>query len=93
MKEIGIRLQIEKILIGAPHFPRLHRAAGRASFFHRLRHTQLIETIYDEMRAATPREAMALNAVVEPMLIRDNRIVIMKETRTEFKGISQPGRT
>jgi hypothetical protein len=40
-----------------------------------------------------PREAIALKAVLEPMLIRDKRIVMQKETRTEFRGMSQPGRT
>jgi hypothetical protein len=40
-----------------------------------------------------PSEAMALKAVLEPMLIRERRMVIQKETRTEFRGMSQPGRT
>ena len=40
-----------------------------------------------------PREAMALKAVVEPMLIIDRRIVMQNETITAFRGISQPGRT
>jgi hypothetical protein len=34
-----------------------------------------------------------LKAVDEPMLIKERRIVIRKETITEFNGISQPGRT
>jgi len=40
-----------------------------------------------------PRDAIALNAVVEPMLIRESRIVIQNETITELSGMSQPGRT
>lgn len=36
---------------------------------------------------------MALKAVLEPMLIKDRRIVMQNETRTEFRGMSQPGRT
>ena len=40
-----------------------------------------------------PRDAMALKAVLEPMLIRDRRMVMQKDTRTEFRGMSQPGRT
>lgn len=36
---------------------------------------------------------MALKAVLEPILIRERRIVMQKETRTELRGISQPGRT
>ena len=45
------------------------------------------------MSAAVPRDAMALNATVEPMLIRERRIVIANETITAFNGISHPGRT
>ena len=36
---------------------------------------------------------MAPKAVLEPMLIRDRRMVMQKETRTAFRGMSQPGRT
>ena len=36
---------------------------------------------------------MALKAVVDPILIIERRIVIQNETMTEFRGISQPGRT
>lgn len=45
------------------------------------------------MSAAVPREAMALNATLEPMLIRERRIVIANETIIAFSGISHPGRT
>ena len=45
------------------------------------------------MRLAVPREAMALKATVDPMLMRERRIVMAKETRTELRGMSQPGRT
>jgi hypothetical protein len=36
---------------------------------------------------------MALNATLEPILIRERRTVITNETITAFKGISHPGRT
>lgn len=36
---------------------------------------------------------MALNATVDPMLMRDKSVVIVKVMRTEFKGIFQPGLT
>ena len=36
---------------------------------------------------------MALNATVEPMLIRDRRVVMRKVIRTELRGIFQPGLT
>jgi hypothetical protein len=84
---------MEKSLIGPPHFPKLQRATGSGSLRQRLIRTQVIETIYEDRRAAVPSEAMALNAVVEPMLIKERRIVIQKEIMTEFRGMSQPGRT
>lgn len=84
---------MEKSLIAAPHRPKLQRAAGSGSFRQRLIRTQVIETMYEDRRAAVPREAIALKAVDEPMLIKERRIVIRKETITEFNGISQPGRT
>lgn len=38
-------------------------------------------------------ETMAVNAAVEPMLIKESRAVIARETRTEFKGMFHPGLT
>ena len=49
--------------------------------------------IYEERREATPNEAIALKAVVEPMLIRDSRIAMTNETMTELTGTFQPGFT
>jgi len=40
-----------------------------------------------------PREARALNAVVEPMLTRERRMVMQNDTMTELRGMSQPGCT
>lgn len=37
-------------------------------------------------------EVMALKAVVLPMLMRERREVMVKEIRTAFRGIFQPGR-
>jgi len=36
---------------------------------------------------------MALNATVEPILIKDRRVVIVKVSRTALSGIFQPGLT
>jgi len=55
--------------------------------------TEVIEMIYEEMRPAIPTEAMMLKAKLEPMLIKDRKTVKQKETRTEFRGMPQPGRT
>lgn len=39
------RYATEKALIGAPYFPRLHRAEGSCSFRHLLMKTQEIDTM------------------------------------------------
>jgi hypothetical protein len=54
---------------------------------------QVIEAMYEEMSAAVPREAMALKATVLPIFMRERRMVMQKEMRTELSGMSQPGRT
>ena len=36
---------------------------------------------------------MALKATVEPMLMRERRIVTTRETRTALRGMFQPGVT
>ena len=52
-----------------------------------------MEMIYDESKAAMPREATALNATVLPILIRARRQDMQKEVKIAFKGMSQPGLT
>lgn len=46
-----------------------------------------------ESRLTTPMLMMALNATVEPRLIKLSRAVMHIETKIEFRGMSQPGRT
>lgn len=36
---------------------------------------------------------MALNATVDPILMRDKSVVIVKVIRTELRGMFQPGLT
>lgn len=43
--------------------------------------------------APTVSETMALKATLLPRLISERRQVITKETKTAFRGMSQPGRT
>ena len=43
--------------------------------------------------AETAREPIALNATVEPILIRDRSVVMVNVMRTEFRGMFQPGLT
>lgn len=49
--------------------------------------------MYDERRAQVPSDAIELNATVLPMLIIARPMETMKETMTEFSGMSQPGCT
>ncbi len=51
------------------------------------------EMIYVPRIAETAREPIALNATVEPMLIRDRSVVMVNVMRTEFKGMFHPGLT
>ncbi len=51
------------------------------------------EMIYVPRIAETAREPMALNATVDPILMRDRRVVMVKVRRTAFKGMFQPGLT
>lgn len=51
------------------------------------------EMIYVPRIALTAKEPMALNATVDPILIRDKRVVIVKVRRTALRGMFQPGLT
>ena len=81
------------IFRGAPHLPKFHRRFGRASPRQRLSKMQEIDIMYDERRAATVSEIIALNATELPMLIRESRQFTMNETRIALRGTSQPGLT
>lgn len=52
-----------------------------------------IDMKYVDKIMTSAAEPIALNAVVEPMLINDSRHVIVKVISTEFKGMFQPGLT
>lgn len=88
---ISDKYNTETMLTGPPHRPRLQRACGNFSPLYLLIITQRIDMMYEEIRAATPRDIMAFNAVLEPMLISDKRIVTHRETTTAFSGMSHPG--
>jgi len=45
------------------------------------------------MRAEMVRELIALRATVEPMLMRDRRMVMIRETKTALRGMFHPGLT
>lgn len=50
-----------------------------------------MEIEYDVKSALTLSDKMALKATSLPRLIRDNRQVMMNETKIAFRGMSQPG--
>jgi hypothetical protein len=45
------------------------------------------------MRAEMVRELIALRATVEPMLMRERRMVMRSEMKTALRGMFQPGLT
>lgn len=52
-----------------------------------------MQMMYEDKSAAVPSDAIALNATVLPILIRDSRHVIVKDAITALTGISRPGLT
>jgi hypothetical protein len=48
---------------------------------------------YEEVKAATAKESIALNATVEPMLISESNTVKARDMSTALKGMFQPGLT
>jgi hypothetical protein len=51
------------------------------------------EMMYVPSSADTASDPTALNATVEPMLIRESSVVIRKVRRTALSGMFQPGLT
>lgn len=88
---ISDRYNTETMLIGAPQCPKLQRACGNLSPLYLLIMTHIIEMMYEERSAATPRDMIAFKAVLDPILINDRRIVTHRETTTAFNGMSHPG--
>jgi hypothetical protein len=52
-----------------------------------------MENWYEHVKAAIVKEAMALNATYEAMLIRASNTVQAKDMSTAFSGMFQPGLT
>lgn len=53
----------------------------------RLRRRHPIEIRYADIREVTAKEVMAFNAVVEPMLMSERMVVIMRDKMTELRGM------
>lgn len=80
------RNKIETVSTNGVYFPILQRVAGSGCFFHRLSLTQEIDMMYEESRAAVPRDMMALKAMLDPMLIRARRDTITKLIQRALRG-------
>jgi hypothetical protein len=52
-----------------------------------------MEMMYEERRAAVPRDMMALKARDDPILIRERRETMAKLTHKAFKGTVKVGLT
>jgi hypothetical protein len=89
----GQRKHSDPMLMAMPNRPSVHLCGGRGSPLIRLRSTQPIVIIYDDIIALIVRVTMASSAAEEPILMSDKRIVTTNETITAFKGIFQPGLT
>lgn len=76
-----------------PARPRDQRLDGSGGPRIRRRIRQVKDMMYVPSKAETAREPIALNATVEPMLIKDSRAVIRKVSRTALSGMFQPGWT
>lgn len=89
----GHRKHRAPMLIAMPYWPSVHLCGGRGSPLIRLRSTHPIVMMYEDIIAPMVRVTMARSAVVEPMLMSDNKIVTTSETITAFKGMFQLGFT
>ena len=94
MIKTRIKYKIEVMLIASPYrLGSFHFEGGRGSPRSFLMVMHDIDIIYDDIRATTPRDAIASNAKVEPMLISERRTAMMNERATALRGKSQPGLT
>ena len=94
MMKTRIKYKIEMMLIASPYrFGSFHFEGGRGSPRSFLMVMHDIDIIYDDIRATTPRDAIASNATAEPMLISERRTAMVKEMATALRGKSQPGVT
>jgi len=96
-KKRKIKARIRKLramqLIKRPHLPKLNREGRSGSPRIRLSNMQEITTIYDETRPSWPRDVITLNAIEDPIIIKDRSVVNKSVTMTALAGTSIPGRT
>ena len=70
-----------------PHDPRLHGPNGMCSFDSRQRISKEMEMRYEKDSPATTKLTTALNAAVEPMLIRARSALKSAVKPTAHRGI------
>jgi len=77
MTNASTRNSTEKMFMGNPARPSANLLGTSTSPRRRLSVMQDMDTMYDESRAPMPMEDMMLNAIVEPMLIRESRMAMV----------------
>lgn len=82
-----------RVLTASPLRPKLQRHEGSSWPRARLRATQPIDMVYVAMRATVDSEIMALNATVEPMLIKDKTVEKRQVNISELTGTCHFGWT
>lgn len=73
MTKSNAKNSIEVMLMVRPHRPRSKCRLRSGSLRHRLRATQAIEIRYDVIKALRPSEQIWLNAMLDPILIRERK--------------------
>ena len=84
--KMTIKTRIEIVSTTGVNLPMLHRAEGRDWFLHRRRRMQLIKMIYDDRRAAAPKDMMALKVTDELMLVSERRDTMIRLRNKALSG-------
>lgn len=89
-KKVNIQVmnnqQTEIILIARPYLPRFHGPIFNGLFVALRQASNDIGIAYEPQKPATRRETMALNATLEPMLIRLNNNEMIAVSKIDHNG-------
>lgn len=91
--KIGSSQQSAPMLTARPQRPSDHGRGGSGSLRRRFMTRQVMQVRYEPSRLAQLRESMAFKATLEPMLIRDSKLVVTREMRTALTGMFHRGCT
>lgn len=89
----GIRKARAPMLIANPYRPKVQRWGGKGWPRSRLTIRQEMVIMYEVINEVIVRETIANRATSEPILIRERRTVMTRETMTELSGMFHPGVT